>query len=222
MSQRLFNTDEKIPVFLDDISPKLEKRNGDDIKVADLTLRVQPLTVELAAALDPMVRRTLYRMNDGSQNPDLKSVEFRLKPPRQLLTIFASTDTETPTIALDHVDIVGLKARTEKGVDGWALVFHATYGPVGKTELEFFYGWYTKQQAITFDEAAPMLDFEEGTDADVKAQQAVPDPMFDDDRDQDPSAQATTDAKRSKGINRKLHSHQAKKRGRRGAEGARA
>lgn len=48
---RLFDTDKKVGIFLDDISPRVEKRKGEEIKLVDLALRVQPLTVELAAAV---------------------------------------------------------------------------------------------------------------------------------------------------------------------------
>lgn len=209
MSQRLFDTDEKIGVFCDGFHPRLEKqKGGDEVKVIDIAFRVQPFSPELAADLigDGLIKRTLFRHDDGSQLPGMKSVAFDIYTPRQLMKVFAAPDVEEPSFAFDQVEVTNLKARTEKGIDGWALVFHASYGPVGDRELGQMQAWYTTQRFLTFEEAEPMLEFEadeEGTDADVKAQEAAPTLTEE--------TQATHDAKRSTGVRQRTHSHQTKK-----------
>lgn len=199
--QRLFDV-EKVGLFLDSFSPRIEKRESEEVKLLDLTLRLQPLTPELASALagDGLIKKSLYRLDDGSPLPNIKSIAFNLSVARQLLTIYAAPDVETPSIALDQVEISDIRARTEKGVDGWGLVFYASFGPVSKVELEFVQRWYTGQQFVTFHEAQPSLDLE------ADDQPRRPAPELDDPRD-DAASQATQDAQREVGARQRTFSH---------------
>jgi hypothetical protein len=173
------------------VGHRLETRkDGNEVKVIDLTLRVQPFTAQLASALDPdyygFVKRHLFALGDGSPITDLKAAEFRSTSDRQLLTVFASPDTSKASIAFDQVKIGKVRARTEKGIDGWTLVIKASFGPVGRAELESVNAWYTEQRFVTFEEAEPSLEFaEEGKgdddDDDDEDQPAAREaPMFDD------------------------------------------
>lgn len=202
MSQRLFDS-EKVGIFLDGFGPRIEKRKGDEVKLLDLTLRVQPLTPALATTLagDGLIKKSLFKMTDSTPLPNLKSVSFDVHVPRQVLQIFAAPDTEVASIALDQVEISDLRARTEKGVDGWGLVFYASFGPVSKQELEFVQRWYTAQQFVTFSLADPTLDFESDEAPVQNAEELGTDP---------PSA-ATDEAQRSVGARQNLHSHAARR-----------
>lgn len=219
----------KVPMFCDGIAHRLEKRKtGDEVKVVDLTLRIQPFTNELASTINQdeygAVKRMLFNLITGEANDDLRSVEFVATSDRQRLICFATPDTEVPSIAFDQVKVKKIRARTQKDVAGWALYVYVSFGPLGKSELEYVNDWYTKQRFVSFEEAEPSLDFEDDdlTDADEKARHAAPPPpMWDDDEAavEEPTddSPATVDAKRSVGVNRPLHSHQGKKRGRRKA-----
>lgn len=202
---RLF-TIGKIPLFCDGIGHRLEKRKGgDEVKVVDLTLRIQPFTAQLAAALDPdgygFIKRMLFKATSGDPISDLRSVEFRVPGDSQKLIVFASNDTTEPSIAFDQVKVTKVRARTEKGVDGWALIVGVTFGPVGRAELEYVNEWYTGQRCVTWDEGEPFLDFEPGDDEDPEADKPVQRvaPMWDDDAPaaRDADTPATRDAKRS-------------------------
>lgn len=171
---KLFET-EKVPMFLDSFAPRLEKRGGDEHTVRDLTLRIQPLTPELASACsgDDLLKRSLFKLTDGEPLPGITSVGFSMAPPRQRLLVYASPDTEAPSIMFDQVRVSKVRARVEKGCDGWALVMHASFGPISKVEAEYIEAWYTTQRFVTFEEAEPTLDFDEFdtmSDADEKAQ----------------------------------------------------
>lgn len=182
MPERLFQG-RQVGLFLDDLGPRVQKnKHGDEVHFADLALRLHPLTPEMASALDEQIRGTLFRRTTAEPVPHLKSVEFNFGIARQVMRVAAAPDTNE-TIAIDHVAISGIRARTEKGVDGWGLVFRGSFGPLDKRELEFLWDWYTKQKFVTFDEADPSLDFEDdGTEADAKARTPVsrPAPMWDD------------------------------------------
>lgn len=191
MPQRLFKVS-KVGLFLDNYVPSMEKRKGGEVKVLTLTLRCQPFDSKLALAIDDgvgegsNVRPTLFQLSHPDPKPHLQRVNFALGCPRQNLTIFASPDTAESRIMLDQVRISGTYARTEKNVNGYAFVFKASYGPVGRTEQEYIHEWMLTQRFVTFEESEPGLDYDvdddDETDADEKAREVVsrPPPMWND------------------------------------------
>lgn len=228
MSQQLFAVN-KVPLFLDSYRPGLEKRRGEDIKVLKLTLRLQPFDAKLARAVDDgvggdsNVRATLFKLNDAEAKPHLERIQFALGCQRQNLIVFASTDTEASRILFEQAKITGTYARTEKGVNDYAFVLNATFGPVGRDQLEYIHAWHLSQRAVTFEESEPLLEVEddgegddEATDADEKAREAQA-PMWDDGEEKNPRT-AARKPKAKPRANRRLHSHQSKKKtGRRSA-----
>lgn len=166
---RLFDEndhDPKVGLYLDGVNLRLDKGKDHEHKVIDLTLRVQPFTPELAVRLHPDVRALLFTMGDATPKPLLKSVELKLPSlTNQHLDCFLLPDEDgAGGFTLTHAEISDPRVRTEKGVDGYALVFYATIGPVGKDELEFCVGWYTQQRFVTFTEAQANLPLEQKTD----------------------------------------------------------
>lgn len=151
---RLFDSD-RVGCYLDAITLRLEKTKVDERKVIDLTLRVQPFGAQLAAALHPDVRALLFTMNDGTPKPLLKSVELKIGIPDQHLDCYLMPEEGDPTggLRLAHAEICDPRVRTEKGVDGFALIFYATIGPVGRDELEYIVNWYTQARYLNFTEA---------------------------------------------------------------------
>jgi hypothetical protein len=155
---RFFDND-GIGCYCDDIGHRLEKtKDGKEIKIVDLTLRVQPFTPELAVALDPDVRALLFTLSDATPKPKLKAVHFALTVPRQQLAIAPLPEIADGLVLYDCV-VTRVRARTEKGVDGFALVFHVAYGPASPRELEYVCDWLTQQRFVTFQPQQPALDF---------------------------------------------------------------
>jgi hypothetical protein len=155
-----FFDDDKVGCYLDDIGHRVEKtKDGKELRMVDLTLRVQPLTVELAASLDPDVRALLFTMSDAMPKEKLKAIHFRLPVPRQALTVFSLPHDDVGLILIPDVEITDPRARTEKGVDGFGLVFYASFGPVGTRELELICAWHTEQRFVSFHPQEPALDF---------------------------------------------------------------
>lgn len=213
MSQKLFSLG-KVGLFLDSYRPGLEKRRSEEVKVLKLTLRLQPFDAKLARAIDDgvggdsNVRATLFKLNDAEAKPHLDRVDFALGCQRQNLIVFASKDTDASRIMFEQAKISGTYARTEKGVNDYAFVLTATFGPVGRDQLEYIHDWHLGQRAVTFEESEPLLETEsddddEVTDADEKARQQ-------------PKLAEAADTPKSKTrkpkANRTLHSHQSKKR----------
>jgi hypothetical protein len=158
-TMRLFDLD-RVGCYLDAVGLRLEKTKDNETKVIDLTLRVQPFTPELAAALHPDVRALLFTMTEATPKPLLKGVELKLPNlEKQHLDVYLLPEDGQAQITLLHAEITDPRVRTEKGVDGYALVFYATIGPVGRDELEYVTNWYTQQRFLTFREAQAVMDF---------------------------------------------------------------
>jgi hypothetical protein len=215
---RLFSVP-KVGAFVDNYKPTIEKRGGDEQTVLKVTFRVEPFDADLAVALDEGVggdsniRPTIFSLTTGEAKPNFTKHEFKLGLPRQTLELFASTDTPGSRLALNQAKISGCRVRCDKDSNALAMVFAATFGPVGRDELEAVHALYRRQTFITFHEAEPLLEEEadgnddEGTDADVKAQTRAPF-EFDDEPKAEPEEGPTT---REIGTRHKLHSHQSKK-----------
>lgn len=178
---KLFDVN-KVGVFCDAIQHQNEKRKSGEVKVITLTLRVDPFDVKLALALADSVRNTLFKLNHPDPQPHIRRCDFALGVERQQLTVFASSDTVKASIAFDHVKISGVYVRTKKDANGYTLVFKATFGPVGDRELAYAEAWRLTQRSVSFDAAAPNLDFEDGDDDDEEPEApSRPAPMFDTD-----------------------------------------
>lgn len=155
---RFFDRDD-VGCYLDHIGVRTETVEGKEIKYVDLTLRVQPFTVELSAAVDPDVRAALFNLGDATPKKKLKTVAFNLTVPRQSLAIRLTPEQTIGGLFIPDVEITDPRARTEKGVDGFGFVFYASFGPVGRDELEYLVAWHTHQRFITFAPQDPVFDF---------------------------------------------------------------
>jgi hypothetical protein len=178
---KLFNVG-KVGCFCDGVSHSIEKRHGDEVKILTLTLRVAPFDAKLASALPDGVRATLFKLNNPDPKETLRRVDFALGVDRQVLTVFAAPDTMTASIAFDQVKIAGTYARTLKDRNGYDFVFRASFGPVGREELEFVQQWLLSQRFVTFEQAEPGMfdDDSEAEDDDADPPRApAADPMFD-------------------------------------------
>ena len=158
-TMRLFD-DDKIGCYLDTIGHRVERTSDDETKMVDLTLRVQPFTAERAASFDPDVRALLFTLTDATPKPKIKALHLALTVPRQILTIYPLPEFEDGRLVLMECEISGCRVRTEKGVDGYALVFDVSYGPASPAELEYVCEWLTQQRFITFQPQEPVLDFD--------------------------------------------------------------
>lgn len=170
-----FFDENNIGAYLDDIGHRVEKtKDGKEIRMVDLTLRVQPLTVELAQALDGDVRALLFNLGDALPKGKIKAIHFALNVPRQAITVRLVSDVDDAALVIPDVEITDVRARVEKGVDGYALVFYASFGPVSAKDLEYVCGWHTQQRFVTFQPQEPALNFEGAAPADGEAAPAPP------------------------------------------------
>lgn len=154
----------KVPTFLDRITHRLETRDGGEIvKVLDLVLRVQPFDFANARTFldENLLAGVLFNPQTHFLIGGLKEVVFDLDDdtiPNQNVVLFATPATKEPSIAFRQLAIGKVRARIEKAESGWGLVFHATFGPVGREDLEYINAWYTESRCLTWSAAqASML-----------------------------------------------------------------
>lgn len=171
--QRLFNVG-KVGLFVDAVALGKEKRkNGEEATVLKLTLRCEPFTRELAAAIDDglggdhNVLGSVFKLHSPEPKPHIERVALSLDCPRQRLDLYASPDTDSSRLCFDQVKIGGFYVRTQKDSDAIAAVFTASFGPFGRDEMEACAQYFRAQAFITFSEAEPSLAFgDDDEDAD--------------------------------------------------------
>jgi len=208
----------KIGCYCEAITHTTEKRKDGEVKVIQLSLRVQPFDAKLATALHPDVRNTLFKLSYPDPQPHIARVNFLLGVPRQDLDCFATSETATPTRRLEHVKISGLYARSTSGMQGYALVFKATFGPVTDAELGYCEAWRSGMKFVNFQEAeASDLFFDESEEDDDEdtGQQALPDPEFETTRDGRPLEAASAPPARRRRTDRKVVAKVKRAKGRR-------
>lgn len=177
----------KVGLYLDGIVHSTERRKQGETKVLILTTILSPFDAKLATALDPVVRSTLFKLNNPEPHPHLRAVEFNLGAlalPRQRVHLFATPDTVKATTLIDQVRGAGLRVRTQKKATTFGLVLKLSFGPASSKELELVEHWRTTQRFATFEAAERDLELDpeddEEEDEDDAPRRAGP--MFDDDQ----------------------------------------
>ncbi len=166
-----FINEDKTGCYCDAVAHRVEKtKDGKEVAMCDLSLRIQPLAAAMAEAIDPRVRLALFRMDDGVEKPEVKAITFNIAVPRQQLAIYLLPEWSEPQIALSDVEITGIRARTEKGVTGFGFCFDASFGPASKVELEYVVAWLTQQRFVTFQPQQPALDFANAPESEAAAE----------------------------------------------------
>lgn len=188
---RLFNSD-KVQVFLKAWSGATERapKHG-ETKVVKVTFLI-PLTSAVASALVPgdgEIKNTVFKAAlDGSVRAFLRSQSFDIAFEKQKLEVFATPDSETPSIAFDHVKFSKV-VSTKTVIKAAQLWLRATIGPCGPQEYGFLGMWHNTDRWVTFTEADPKLALDGAqpalADADEKARHPFerPEPESEDPRD---------------------------------------
>ncbi|MCC6349484.1 MAG: hypothetical protein IT347_07835 [Candidatus Eisenbacteria bacterium] len=215
----------KVGMFVEAVQLGVEKRRGgDEVTVLKLTLKVDPFTPELAAAIDEglggdsNVRTSVFKMTDGTPKPHIERVAFNLHCPRQRMDLYASSDTDSARLCFDQVRVNGCYVRVQKDSRALAAVFSVAFGPVGPTELAAAQQYFHAQCFVSWSEAEPSFDFDDESEDDAD-DATPPAPMWDEgeapvesmaDREKRsrPTAKRGTRSKRAKHDPEAEHAHQ--------------
>lgn len=225
---RLFTVN-RVPVTLESVAHESELRRGENrVKIAVLTLKI-PLSRQLAAAMPDGVLRRLYQQRNDDVDPMVLRVDFASLVDRQVLTVAAAPDSGDDSCALDQVRIYAVRAQRPPTSNTFVLTCRASFGPLSAAEWAFIDFWRGTQRFVSFKAAQQSLEFQlEEKDTDAGDE---------DDDDSQPAlkavngtcahgcrvgeacqecpdnlAQPVDDVEdKAEPVNRKLHSHQAKK-----------
>jgi hypothetical protein len=147
-----------IGIYLDDITPAIGKdKEGDERRDLDLSFRIHPFSPELATELDAVVRSTLWTMGKVEISDKVKTVGFDLKLPAVAILFKAAPDATRVNIEVPYARVGNIAARKHKGIQGWALTFHAVFPMPDEHALALLHNGYKRQHFITFEAAAPDL-----------------------------------------------------------------
>lgn len=165
--RRLFDVG-KVPLFVDAVSAvKAPRSDGTEFTAVKLKLKLGPFDAKLATAIDTglggdsNVRRTVFNLNDDEPKLHVEGMVLGLDCPRQRLDLYATPDTKESRRCFDQAKIGKLHIRIPKDTANLEVVFTATFGPVGRDELEAAFAAFHTQIFVTFLEAEASLDFEE-------------------------------------------------------------
>ena len=137
----------------------------------DLDLSIDPITPELAAEIDPEVRRALFMQSTGEPRSVVSVVAFKLKIPQQNLRVHTTPDTDRERMGFGRCDITKVLAREVKQYDGWGLRFRASLASPSRDQLEYVSDMLYRQMFITAEQTDPTLfeSHEAGKPEKVKA-----------------------------------------------------
>jgi hypothetical protein len=154
---RLFDTDH-VGCWLDTIGHRVE----DDVKVLDLTLRVEPFTPELAVSLDSDVRSFLFNLSNPTPRRKIHAMEFALPVDPQVVTVRLVPELATGELALDECTVAKVRAKRDDGE--FVLAFRLSLERPSSKQLEYVNAWHTEQRFLTFRPRDPELDFDADDD----------------------------------------------------------
>ena len=101
-----------VPAYLDDLSFRIWKdKSGDEHKLVDLALRVEPLTTALAGEIHTDVKGALFRRSSGEINDRLSRVAFNI-PIKPQSVAFRGDRKMSPSFEAEEVKVSRLVARS--------------------------------------------------------------------------------------------------------------
>lgn len=169
----MFDT-EKIGMYLDDIGHRVMKdKQGDELKVLDLTFRIEPLTPTLAAEIADGVKGVLFRRNDGEMNQNIDRVSFTHKPKPQAIQVFPDPQIGKASLTIDEGKITRLRARKPKDGNLWVFLFRVTTAHLTGADLLYLQEALYTQKFLSFANAATgLFDDEEKAARKTRRRQA--------------------------------------------------
>lgn len=160
---------EHVPCYLDDLGHRVMKdKSGEEIKVVDLTFRIEPMTPILAAELDDAIKGTLFRRNDAEINPHLKSVVFSFQPKPQEIVFRPDPMIAKASLELGEAKLTQFRARKPKDGNHWVFLFRATTAHLTGADLLYLQEALYKQHFLTFANAVAGL-FDQDAKAEKRA-----------------------------------------------------
>lgn len=167
----MFDT-KHVPCYLEGMGHKTLKIGKDRYKGTMLTLRIDPLTPELAAELEA-VKGICFRRNDAEVNPHINAVHFTLKPRVQRFEVTGAEGVR-PSVTIPEAKIAKVRVRKPSDGSQWVLVFQVVFAEVGATELLYLKDALFEQRLFTFQDAQGGLFQDAEAEARRESREAKP------------------------------------------------
>lgn len=159
---RAFFESEKVGIWLDNISHRKVQTQDGEAPMLDLDFRIEPITPELSAEIDPEIRRALFELTSGEARKAIGSLGFNLTIPQQNVQIFTTPDTERARLSLDRCDVSRIVARRIKGQDCFGLRFRFSFSHPSKEQHAYLSEHLYGQFFVTLEQTDPTLFEERG------------------------------------------------------------
>lgn len=160
--KRAFFESEKVGIWLDNISHRKVQTQDGEAPMIDLDFRIEPITPELAAEIDPEIRRALFELSSGEPRKAIGSLGFNLTIPQQNVQVFTTPDTERARLSLDRCDVSRVVARRVKGQDCFGLRFRFSFSHPSKEQHAYLSEHLYGQFFVTLEQTDPTLFEERG------------------------------------------------------------
>jgi hypothetical protein len=160
--KRAFFESEKVGIWLDNISHRKVQTQDGEAPMVDLDFRIEPLTPELAAEIDPEIKRALFELTSGEARKAINSLGFNITIPQQNVQIFSTPDTERARLGLDRCDVSRIVARRVKGQDCFGLRFRFSFSHPSKEQHAYLSEHLYGQFFVTLEQTDPTLFEERG------------------------------------------------------------
>jgi hypothetical protein len=145
-----------IPVYLDSMGYKQIKAGKDKFKGTKMTLRIDPLTPELAAELSE-TKRMLFRRDTAEANTEIDSVAFTYVPKPQAVEFYPDPAIAKASCTIAECKVGKFKVRKPKDGSQWVLTFQITFIDVTGDDMLYLKEALFEQRFLTFENAVPGL-----------------------------------------------------------------
>lgn len=119
----------RVPVYLKDLSFKIDRRSEEQVRVVVCTLNIQPFTRELAEECWPPMAKRLYRP-DGEKVTDMPAATFTPSVPPQRVLWFPTPIPTEGIVAMEFRHVTfgpGINVRSDKETPDFAASFSLSF-----------------------------------------------------------------------------------------------
>jgi hypothetical protein len=119
----------RVPVYLKDLSFKIDRRSDEQVRVVVCTLNIQPFTRQLAEDIWPPMAKRLYRA-DGEKVTDMPAATFTPSVPPQRVMWFPTPAPQEDVKAMEFRHVTfgpSINVRSDKETPDFAASFSLTF-----------------------------------------------------------------------------------------------
>ncbi len=128
----------RVPVYLNDMSFKVDRSREDQPRVVVVSLRIQPFTKQLADDLHPPMAGVLWSRSSGERRQDMPSAAFNVSPKPQRVVWFPTPEPTEDIKAMEFRDVAFspiVSVRSDKETPDYVMNFTLQFAYPSGEEL---------------------------------------------------------------------------------------